>query len=184
MFDDPELAALRDETAAGTEIVRELLAPHPPFHEGTVETAREGIPGVPQAPVLDHGITRTIDGPGGGIPLRIFVPEHPYPAGPDDCLAAAEWVIANAEAEWGVRDPDVSPLWADLSGLPPSLLSVGTRVPLLDDSLFMAARLRAAGNEATLDVYPEAIHGFTVLPGAAGEVANRRANEFIASCWS
>ena len=82
------------------------------------------------------------------------------------------------------RDPDISPLWADLSGLPPSLLSVGTSDPLLDDSLFMASRLRAAGNTATLDVYPQAIHGFTVLPGPAGEVANRRANEFIASCWS
>ena len=82
------------------------------------------------------------------------------------------------------QDPDVSPLYADLSDLPPSLLTVGTNDPLLDDSLFMASRLRVAGNEATLDIYPEAIHGFNVLPGAAGELANQRAHQFIASCWS
>jgi acetyl esterase/lipase len=80
--------------------------------------------------------------------------------------------------------PDISPLFADLSELPPALLSVGTQDPLLDDSLFMAMRLRAAGSEATLDIYPEALHGFTVLPGRAATVANERANQFISSCWS
>ena len=60
---------------------------------------------------------------------------------------------------------------------------VNPKDPLLDDSLFMAARLRSTNCEVALDVYPEAIHGFTVLPGAAGEVANKRANNFIASCW-
>ena len=81
------------------------------------------------------------------------------------------------------KDPRISPLYADLRGLPPSLVTVGTKDPLLDDSLFMAARLRSADCDVTLDVYPEAIHGFTVLPGAAAQVANRRAHNFITSCW-
>jgi acetyl esterase/lipase len=38
------------------------------------------------------------------------------------------------------RDPQISPLYADLKGLPPTLFSVGTRDLLLDDTLFMAAR--------------------------------------------
>jgi acetyl esterase/lipase len=62
------------------------------------------------------------------------------------------------------RDPQHSPLYADLTGLPPALFTVGTLDPLLDDSLFMAARWRAADNEAHLAVYPESIHGFVAFP--------------------
>ncbi|MEX1280010.1 MAG: alpha/beta hydrolase fold domain-containing protein, partial [Acidimicrobiia bacterium] len=58
------------------------------------------------------------------------------------------------------RDPRVSPLYADLMGLPPALFVVGTNDPLLDDTLFMAARWDAAGNEATLRVEPGAQHAF------------------------
>lgn len=56
--------------------------------------------------------------------------------------------------------PEVSPLYADLAGLPPALLSVGTRDALLDDSLFMAARWAAAGNSATLKIWPGGCHVF------------------------
>lgn len=58
------------------------------------------------------------------------------------------------------RDPDISPMYADLSGLPPAVFSVGTADPFLDDSLFLAARWRVAGNQAELHVLPEGIHGF------------------------
>ena len=58
------------------------------------------------------------------------------------------------------RHPDVSPLYADLRGLPPALFTCGTLDPLLDDTLFMEARWRTAGNETTLSIVPEAVHGF------------------------
>jgi acetyl esterase/lipase len=307
MVEDPELEALRAVTKTDNEAIEQVLGAWK-ISGGSVSEARKGIPGVVPQPVLEHGITRRIQIPGGEIGLRMFVPpnprgvylhlhgggwvvgsaferdpkleavatdtnsvaisveyrlapEFPFPTALDDCEAAAQWVLENSEEEWGVRglviggesagghlsattalrirdrlgmldrlvglnlvygvfdlsmtpsqrrgvnlpliptetlrwfyrhflqsgedpkDPQISPLYADLEGLPPSLITVGTNDPLLDDSLFMAARLKAADCERTLDIYPEAIHAFTVLPGAAGQIANLRANNFITSCW-
>lgn len=191
-----------------------------------------------------------------------LAPEHPFPAGPDDCEAAAVWFTEKAEAEFGSdqlligggsagghlaaltllrlrdhhdlasrfvganlvfgaydlgmtpsqrtghdaigiptrvinecyanflpgldpeqrRDPSISPLFADLSGMPPALFTVGTLDPLLDDSLFMAARWEAAGNHAELAVFPESIHGFTGFPTVMGTLARERINTFLRAC--
>jgi len=77
------------------------------------------------------------------------------------------------------RDPDMSPLYADLRGLPPALFTVGTLDVFLDDSLFMAARWAAAGNETELVVYPGGIHGFTLFPTTLGREANGRIEAFL-----
>jgi acetyl esterase/lipase len=172
-----------------------------------------------------------------------LAPEHPYPAGSDDCEAAAVWLVQHAVEEFGtdivlvggesagahlsavtvirirdrhgfsgfagvnlaygaydltglpsrrstrdefliidaetinwferhalegtdldLLDPDVSPLYADLAGLPPALFTVGTLDPLLDDTLFMSTRWLVAGNETELQVYPGGVHAFDAFP--------------------
>lgn len=60
--------------------------------------------------------------------------------------------------------PDLSPIYANLTGLPPLLMIVGDADVLLQDNLVMAAQLSAAGVDVDLRLYPHAPHGFTAHP--------------------
>jgi acetyl esterase len=77
------------------------------------------------------------------------------------------------------RDPDVSPLYANLKNMPPAIFTIGTIDPLLDDTLFLHARWIAAGNEAELAIYPGAPHAFNIFPLPQGPAANARIDAFL-----
>jgi acetyl esterase len=194
--------------------------------------------------LLHEALSKELDLAFVSVDYRL-APEHPYPAGPDDCEAAALWLLEHAEREFGSarlliggesagahlaactlirlrdrhdsvdrfgganlvfgiydlggtpsqrgvperpdlltaelieyfadlftpdrsveqrRDPDISPLYADLRDLPPALFTVGADDHLVDDTLFMAARWELAGNDTELLVYPEAPHGCIGMP--------------------
>lgn len=66
--------------------------------------------------------------------------------------------------EAGRRAPDVSPLYADLSRLPPAVLLCGTIDPLLDDSRQMAERWKAMSGNCRFILVPEGPHAFNRLP--------------------
>jgi acetyl esterase/lipase len=78
------------------------------------------------------------------------------------------------------RDPSISPLYADLTGMPAALFTCGMLDPLLDDTLFMAARWEAAGNLTELALYPDAPHGFVWLDVAMAHAAQHRVHRWIA----
>jgi monoterpene epsilon-lactone hydrolase len=67
------------------------------------------------------------------------------------------------------REPLISPLYADLRGLPPVLLHVGSDEILLDDSTRFAERARAAGVDTQLVVWPGLWHVFQVYAQALPE---------------
>ena len=61
------------------------------------------------------------------------------------------------------RNPLASPLYADLHGLPPLLIQVGTSEILLDGSVRLADRLKRAGVDVKLDIWKDMIHVFPAL---------------------
>jgi monoterpene epsilon-lactone hydrolase len=79
------------------------------------------------------------------------------------------------------QDPRVSPLYADLAGLPSTLIQVGSCESLLDDSTRFAATAGAAGVAVTLEIWPNMIHAFPMWNAhlAAGREALANAGEFI-----
>ncbi len=58
------------------------------------------------------------------------------------------------------RDPRVSPLFAELHGLPPTLVQVGSDETLLDDSVRFAGRAGASEVRVTLEIWPHMIHAW------------------------
>ncbi|GMQ84592.1 MAG: alpha/beta hydrolase [Acidimicrobiia bacterium] len=104
--------------------------------------------------------------------------ERPLVLNTDTCRWFAETYAAGAD----VADPDVSPLYADLTGLPPTLIVIGTQDPLLDDSLIMGARLVTAGSDAELHVATGAAHGFTSSSIPASDRAKAAIQDWIQRC--
>lgn len=78
-----------------------------------------------------------------------------------------------------LRDPLVSPLWGDLSDMPPALFQCGTWDPLVDDTAFMSARWRAAGGAAETVWHPGGVHAFDCFDLAIARDARARAAAFV-----
>ena len=61
-------------------------------------------------------------------------------------------------------DPKVSPLFANLAGLPPILVQVGSEEVLLGDALALAQRAALVRTPVTLQVWPDMVHVWHVFP--------------------
>ncbi|MEQ1951895.1 alpha/beta hydrolase [Mesorhizobium sp. CN2-181] len=97
-----------------------------------------------------------------------------------------EQLAANYLAGHDPRDPLVSPLYADVSGLPPVLVQVGSAETLLDDAVRIAGKLGAADVPATLEIWPHMIHAWHLWSAklTAGRQATQSAGRFIAEALS
>jgi monoterpene epsilon-lactone hydrolase len=79
--------------------------------------------------------------------------------GPDIGLSARYYL-----GETDPRNPLASPLYADLTGLPPLLIHVGENEVLRDDSTRLAERARAAGIRVELKIWPVVPHAWQLTP--------------------
>lgn len=104
--------------------------------------AGDSVPG--RLGLLSPWVDLTISGDSYRTLLAVD-PELPDPDEP------YQWAAAYAGDD--VSSPLASPLFADLAGLPPVLIQVGTREVLLSDSCRLDQALRDAGAPVTLDVW-------------------------------
>ena len=81
------------------------------------------------------------------------------------------------------KAPLASPLYADLHGLPPMLIQVGSAEILLDDAVRLARAAGAAGTRVTLQIWPDMIHAWTLFyqQVAAGRRALATVGAFVRS---
>jgi len=66
------------------------------------------------------------------------------------------------------RDPSISPLHAELHGLPPTQIHVGDSEVMLNDSVDFGQKARAAGSPVTVVVWPRMWHTFTQYTEGCG----------------
>ena len=95
----------------------------------------------------------------------------------DGILRMAKVYLRGADA----RTPLASPIYADLTGLPPLLIQVGGAEELLSDATRLAERAEAAGVDVTLESWEDMFHVWhsfaTMLPEA--QQAIERIGEFV-----
>ena len=77
----------------------------------------------------------------------------------------------------------ISPLFADLSGLPPLIIQAGTHEVLLDDAVRLAGQAATADVEVTLDITPGVPHVFQAYHAILDEAAAAldRAGQFLSA---
>jgi len=78
-------------------------------------------------------------------------------------------------------DPLVSPIFADLAGLPPMLIQAGSHEVLLDDATTLAVRAAAHDVDVVLDITPGVPHVFQAFAAVLdeGDAALNRAADFV-----
>jgi len=173
------------------------LAPEHPF-PAAVDDAVAAYRGLMAQGYAPQRVTIAGDSAGGGLTLATAVrlrelgeplpgalvlfspwvdlgdPVRAQPAA-GDIMIAEPWVAECARFYLAGRpasEPLASPVYADMRGLPRTLVQVGTDEVLLDDSRRIHARLEAAGVNVALEEYARRWHVFQVNAGPLAD-ANR-----------
>lgn len=156
---DPADIAIAGDSAGGGMTMASLL------------TLRDAGDAVPAAGVL---LSPWLDLTGTGESAKSRARHDPLFRVQDMPNAAAHY--ASPEQQ---QHPLVSPVFADVHGLPPILIQVGDHEILLSDSTRIADKISAAGGQVTLQVWPDMWHVFQYFIGRMPEA--QKALDDIAS---
>ena len=98
---------------------------------------------------------------------------------PESLAARVPDYTAGQDAALGL----ISPIFADLTGLPPLIIQAGTHEVLLDDAIRLARQAATADVEVTLDITPQVPHVFQAYYPILGEAAAAldRAGQFLSA---
>jgi monoterpene epsilon-lactone hydrolase len=108
--------------------------------------------GVLMSPWVDLAMT------GDSVITRADVDVRQDPVG-------TRWCASQFLAGGDPKDPYASPLYADLTGLPPLYIQAGDWDILVDDSHRLAEKARRAGVDVRLDLFPEMLHAHQIWAG-------------------
>jgi epsilon-lactone hydrolase len=181
----PFPAAVDDALAAYQALLHNGTAPSDIAFAG--ESAGGGLAIATLVNARDHGLT---------LPAAAFV-MSPYAdltlAGPTmDTKRAADPLLSRENLQAQIpdytsgQDPAaglISPIFADLSGLPPLIIQAGSHEVLLDDAIRLARQAATADVDVTLDITPEVPHVFQAYYPILDEAAAAldRAGQFLSA---
>jgi len=164
-------AAIEDCVAVYRELVRSGIRPENIVIAGdsagggltvaTLLTLRDAGDPLPAAAVL---LSPYLDVTASGESATTRAARDPWFRAED-----MEVVVSNYCADDQVRNPLVSPVFADVTGLPPVLIQVGDDEILLSDSTRFADKMQAAGNRVEIEIWPEMWHVFQLFIGKMPE---------------
>ncbi len=127
----------------------------------TLLTLRDAGDPLPAAAVL---LSPFLDVSGSGESMQSRAMQDPW-FHAEDVLTIADYYCAAKQR----REPLVSPVFADVGGLPPLYIQVGDDEILLSDSERIAQKIEVAGGEVELEVWPEMWHVFQMFIGKMPE---------------
>jgi len=99
-----------------------------------------------------------------GDSIKLKLHEDPF-ISPDGLMFSAGLYLGKTDP----KNSYASPLYADLKGLPPLCIQVGSAEILLNDATRLTKRAREAGVEVQLDIWEEMIHVFQAFAVMAPE---------------